>query len=196
MTTEARRVCVYCASSPNINLEFHTAASKLGQCLAEAGIEIIYGGGSLGSMGHLADGALAAGGRVLGILPRFMHKLEWGHSGLTELELVDTMHQRKNRMLMEADAVVALPGGCGTYEELFEAITFKQLGLYGGPIVLVNTRNYFAPLLALLTQAMDEGFMTRLHGDMWNVVGEPEQVIDGIINAPIWERPLDKFPER
>ncbi len=193
-TTDIERVCVYCSSSDHIEPAYHHAASRLGAHLAEQNVELIYGGGARGSMGHLADGALDAGGRVTGILPRFMHDLEWGHDGLSELQLVEDMHERKHRMLVNADAVVAMPGGCGTFEELFEAITFKQLGLFMGPIVLLNTLNYFAPLLDLLHQCVDQGFMTPKHQDMWQVIGEPDHVMGAIISAPAWSRPLDKFP--
>jgi len=138
-----RSVCVYCASSsrsPEIYLE---AAARLGRALAEAGMGIVYGGSSLGSMGRMAEAALAAGGKVTGVLPQFMDELEWGHRNLTELRVVDDMHERKRTMLELADAVVALPGGCGTLEELFEAITWKRLGLFFGPVVLVNVNGFF-----------------------------------------------------
>ncbi|MFK7956577.1 MAG: TIGR00730 family Rossman fold protein [Lysobacterales bacterium] len=192
--SEIQRVCVYCSSSDQIDPRYHQAATALGKHLGNADVELIYGGGSRGSMGHVANGALDVGGRVTGILPRFMHDLEWGHDGLTELQLVDDMHERKHRMLVNADAVIALPGGCGTFEELFEAITFKQLGLFMGPIVLLNTLNYFSPLMALLSQCVEQNFMTPKHEEMWQVIGAPEQAMDAIANAPDWSRPLDKFP--
>src|SRR6202012_1324112 len=118
--------------------------------LADAGLEVVYGGGARGSMGALANGALSKGGRVVGILPRFMADLEWGHSGLSELELVEDMRVRKHLMLPRSQPAIALPGGCGTLEELLEALTLTRLGLYLNPIVLVNTRGFFNPLLDLL----------------------------------------------
>ena len=124
-------------------------------------------------MGALADGALAAGGRIVGVIPKFMVDLEWGHDDLTELHVVEDMRTRKHEMLTRATAVVALPGGTGTLEELFEAITLKRLGLYLGPIVVVNTRGYYDPLLAQLGAAIDERFMDARHASMWTVVDEP-----------------------
>jgi uncharacterized protein (TIGR00730 family) len=144
------RVCVYCASSTEAHPEHYEATRTLGRLLAEAGITIVYGGGSVGSMGALADAALAAGGRLVGILPKFMNDLEWGHKSLTELRLVDDMHHRKRMMIEESDAIVALPGGSGTFEELLEAITWKRLGLVVSPIVIVNVRGFYDPLRALL----------------------------------------------
>src|ERR1700733_3599055 len=155
----SRAVCVYCASSRTSHPEYREAAFRLGGILASQGLEIVYGGGSRGSMGALADGALSKGGRVVGILPRFMADLEWGHQGLTELKLVEDMRTRKHLMLRGAQAAIALPGGCGTLEELLEAITLKRLGLFLGPIILVNTRGFFHPLLELLSHAVGEHFM-------------------------------------
>src|SRR5579884_3607112 len=137
------RICVYAASSQQCDPLYHDAAKRLGALLAQAGCTLVYGGGSAGSMGAVANGALAAGGEVVGVIPRFMADLEWGHGGLTRLELVEDMRERKHRLLTDSDAVVALPGGCGTLEELFEAITLKRLGLYFKPIVLLNTRGYY-----------------------------------------------------
>ncbi|HXA51554.1 MAG TPA: TIGR00730 family Rossman fold protein, partial [Candidatus Acidoferrum sp.] len=133
-----RTVCVYCSSSDRTPPVYLEAAAHLGRALAEAGIGIVYGGSSLGSMGRMATAALEAGGKVTGILPRFMDELEWGNRALTELRIVDDMHERKRLMLELSDAVIALPGGCGTLEELFEAIAWKRLGLYFGPVVMVN----------------------------------------------------------
>jgi uncharacterized protein (TIGR00730 family) len=191
MSTQAgrpreRSVCVYCASSRSADPEYRSAAQRLGEVLAAAGIAIIYGGGAVGSMGALADGALAHGGRVVGILPRFMADLEWGHRGLTELELVDDLRARKHLMLTRSDAAIALPGGSGTLEELLEAITLKRLGLYLNPIVLVNTREFFAPLLTLLARAVEERFMDPRHLKMWQVVERPEDVPGALANAPAW----------
>ncbi len=181
-----RAVCVYCASSRSSHPDYRTAAYRLGEVLAAAGLGIVYGGGAVGSMGALADGALGKGGRVVGVLPRFMADLEWGHRGLTELELVEDMRARKHLMLTRSDAAIALPGGSGTLEELLEAITLKRLGLYLKPIVLVNTRGFFAPLLTLLGQAVEERFMDRRHLGMWQVVAQPEEVPAALAAAPAW----------
>src|SRR3982751_49264 len=149
-------VCVYCASSSRTPPVYLEAAARLGHTLAMAGIGIVYGGSSLGSMGRMAAAALEAGGKVTGILPRFMDELEWGNRSLTELRIVDDMHERKRLMLELSDAVIALPGGCGTLEELFEAITWKRLGLFFGPVVLVNVNGFFHPCIELLVRRVNE----------------------------------------
>lgn len=181
-----RAVCVYCASSRTAHPEYRDAARRLGATLAEQGFGVVYGGGGAGSMGALADGALSKGGRVVGVLPRFMADLEWGHKGLTELNLVEDMRTRKHLMLARSQAAVALPGGSGTLEELLEAITLKRLGLYLNPIVLVNTRSFFDPLIELLSRAVEERFMDERHLKMWQVVPQPEQVPEALEAAAPW----------
>jgi uncharacterized protein (TIGR00730 family) len=180
------RVCVYCASSRQCDQVYHEAAARLGAVLARNHVTIVYGGGKSGSMGALADGALAEGGRVIGVLPRFMDDVEWGHKRLSELILVNDMHERKRLMIQEVDAVIALPGACGTWEELFEAMSFKRLGLYSGPIVIVNTANYYDPMLQMLDRSVEYRFMDERHRAMWVVVDEPEQVLDAISNSAPW----------
>ncbi len=181
-----RKVAVYCASSRQCAEEYHQAARCLGEALARASYTIVYGGGAVGSMGALAEGALACGGRVIGVLPRFMEELEWGHRGLSELLLVDDMRARKERMLSGSEGVVALPGGCGTLEELLEVVTLKRLGLYVRPIILVNTRRFFDPLVELLRRAIRERFMDPRHEAMWQVVSEPAEVPGALAAAPDW----------
>ena len=188
-----RAVCVYCASSRTAHPEYREAAFRLGETLAANRTTVIYGGGGQGSMGALADGALSKGGRVVGILPRFMADLEWGHPGLSELRLVEDMRTRKHLMLTGAQAAIALPGGCGTLEELLEAITLKRLGLFLGPIVLVNTRGFFHPLLELLSRAVDEHFMDDRHPLMWRVVAQPEDVPEALERAPAWSAEFRTF---
>jgi len=188
-----RTICVYCASSRRCDAAYHEAARRAGEVLAANGFGIVYGGGVSGSMGAVADGALERGGKVRGILPRFMMDLEWGHPRLTELRIVEDLRIRKHLMLSDSHGVVALPGGCGTFEELFEALTLKRLGLYVHPIVLVNTRNYFAPLIAMLEHAVEEQFMGKLHLDMWQVVGEPEEIPHALATAPPWSEAARDF---
>ena len=194
-TAEAgeRSVCVYCASSQQCAPVFHDAAFRLGVALADAGFTLIYGGGATGSMGAVADGALSRGGRVVGVLPRFMAELEWGHDRLSELHLADDMRTRKHEMLSRSEGVVALPGGSGTLEELLEAISLKRLGIFLGPIVLVNTAAFFDPLLALLESAVAERFMDPRHLAMWQVVAEPEQVPAALDTAPAWDADARRF---
>jgi uncharacterized protein (TIGR00730 family) len=181
-------VCVYCSSSDRTPAVYLEAAARLGRVLAGAGISVVYGGSTLGSMGRMAAAALDAGGKVIGILPRFMDELEWGNRALTELRIVDDMHERKRLMLELSDAVIALPGGCGTLEELFEAITWKRLGLYFGPIVLVNVNGFYDSCIDLLERTVAEGFMNEQHRAMWSVVAEPEQAIQALRDAPAWSR--------
>jgi len=186
-------VCVYCASSRSAHPAYREAARRLGAALAEHNLGIIYGGGAIGSMGALADGALSRGGRVVGILPRFMAELEWAHPGLSELQVVEDMRSRKHLMLTHSVAVVALPGGSGTLEELLEALTLKRLGLYLNPIVLVNTRGFFDSFTALMSRCIEEHFMDQRHRQMWQLVEEPEQVPDAIGAAPRWSSDARKF---
>ncbi len=186
-------VCVYCASSRLAHPEYRAAARRLGEVLAGQGVGIVYGGGAVGSMGALADGALSHGGRVIGILPRFMAELEWGHKGLTDLKLVEDLRTRKHMMLTLSQAAIALPGGSGTLEELLEAITLKRLGLYLNPIVLVNTRGFFTALLDVLNRAVEERFMDRRHLMMWQVVGTPEEVPGALASAPAWSAQARDF---
>jgi uncharacterized protein (TIGR00730 family) len=188
-----RAVCVYCASSRIAHPDYRAAARRLGEVLAQEGVGIVYGGGAVGSMGALADGALARGGRVIGILPRFMADLEWGHRGLTDLQLVEDLRTRKHLMLTLSQAAIALPGGSGTLEELLEAITLTRLGLYLNPILLVNTRGFFDPLIELLSRAVEEHFMDERHLLMWQVVGTPEEVPAALANAPPWSAAARAF---
>ncbi len=190
---QGRSVCVYCASSQSCAPVFHAAAFRLGTALADAGFTLVYGGGATGSMGAVANGALARGGRVVGVLPRFMAELEWGHDRLSELHLVDDMRTRKHEMLSRSQGVVALPGGSGTLEELLEAISLKRLGIFLGPIVLVNTAGFFDPLLALLESAVAQRFMDERHLAMWQVVAEPEQAPAALAAAPAWDAEARRF---
>lgn len=180
------RICVYAASSPQAAPEFHQAARLLGELLATSQCTVVYGGGSQGLMGSLANGALSQGGEVIGILPKFMADLEWGHTGLTHLDLVEDMRERKHKLLTGSDAVIALPGGCGTLEELFEAITLKRLGLYLNPVILLNTRNFYTPLQSFLAHVIEENFMNSEHAQMWSLVDTPEQALPAIHATPKW----------
>lgn len=187
------RICVYCASSNSCDPEYHAAARELGVRLAAAGHQIVYGGGARGSMGALADGALGAGGQVHGVLPHFMNEIEWGHRGLSGLELVDDMRTRKHRMLERADAVIALPGGSGTLEELFEALTLKRLGLLPIPILLVDTRGFYTQLEALLVRCVEERFMAREHLAMWRRVADPEAALAALAEGSSWPADALRF---
>lgn len=188
-----KRIAVYCASSQLCAAEYHQAARRVGEVLAENGLTIVYGGGAVGSMGAVADGALGRGGRVIGVLPRFMEELEWGHKNLSELEVVLDMRTRKERMLADTAGVIALPGGTGTFEELLEALTLKRLGLYTSPILLLNTRDFFAPLQQLLESAVREKFMDERHLAMWQLVDTPEEIMAAFAAAPSWSAAAREF---
>jgi len=186
-------ICVYCASSTQIKPSYFDATSSLAQILAKANLSVVYGGGSNGLMGQLADSVLAEGGKITGVIPRFMCEVEWNHTSLTELILVETMHERKEKMATMADAVVALPGGCGTLEELLEVITWKRLGIFTKPIVIVNLEGYFDALITMLDRAVDEHFMRDEHREMWKVVETPEEVLSAIQNSTAWDSNARSF---
>ncbi|MGE5325546.1 MAG: TIGR00730 family Rossman fold protein, partial [Deltaproteobacteria bacterium] len=154
---------------------------------------VVYGGGAAGSMKSLADGVVAEGGRLVGVIPEFMVKLEWVDPRLPETIVVRDMHERKKRMIDGVDAVVALPGGCGTLEELMEAITWKRLGLYLGAIVILNTQSFYQPLIRLLDRCIGERFMDSRHAQMWSVVGEPDEVPQAISVAAPWSEDCRSF---
>jgi len=181
-----QRVTVYAASSQALASEYRQAAERLGRTLASAGIDVYYGGGSRGLMGAMADGALADGGRVYGVIPEFLTQVEKGHQGITRLDVVPDMHTRKARMLEHSQAVITLPGGCGTFEEVFEVMTLKRLGQFLGPIILINTGGYYDGLLAFLEHSVEQRFMNRTHLAMWQSVDEPEAVLEALSEAPEW----------
>ncbi|BDX37965.1 cytokinin riboside 5'-monophosphate phosphoribohydrolase [Tenuifilaceae bacterium CYCD] len=187
------KVCVYCASSNKVDEKYFNDAEILATDLARKGITIVYGGGSNGLMGKIADTALMHKGKVIGILPRFMDKVEWGHKGLTELILVKDMHERKSLLIEGVDAVVALPGGCGTLEELMEVITLKRLGKFTKPIIILNTDGFYEHLKALLNKMVEERFMRTEHVDIWTFVDKPEDIIPAIENAPKWDSDAINF---
>ena len=188
-----KTICVYCASSTQVKPSYFDATARLSRIIADANLSVVYGGGSKGLMGQLADSTLEAGGRITGVIPRFMCDVEWNHTNLTELILVDTMHERKEKMAIMADAIVALPGGCGTLEELLEVITWKRLGIFSKPIVIVNLEGYFDALILMLNRAVDEHFMRAEHRRMLVIVETPEQVLEAIKNSDNWDSNARSF---
>lgn len=163
------------------------AAYRMGRLMGEAGIELVYGDGGIGLMRHLADGALSAGGKVTGVIPRFMVEQGWNNPRSTQTIVTETMHERKATITAMVDAMVALPGGIGTMEELFECLTWKQLGLHGKPVVILNTDGFFAPVIAALDKMVAERFMQVVHrNEMFSIVSEPEQVLPAIQAARTW----------
>ncbi|HEY2943327.1 MAG TPA: TIGR00730 family Rossman fold protein [Vicinamibacteria bacterium] len=174
-----RQVCVFCGSSPGRRPAFAAAASELGARLAADRIGLVYGGGSVGLMGTVADAALAAGGEVVGVIPEALAGKEVAHTGLTRLHVVKSMHERKALMAGMADAFVALPGGFGTLDELFEAITWGQLGIHRKPIGLLDVEGYFAPLLAFVDRAVGDGFIRPPYRGLFVV----SATVDGLLAA-------------
>lgn len=191
--SEIKNICVYCASSPQIAPVYFKAAERLGYLLAEKGINLIDGAGKVGLMGCLNNTVLAAGGTVTGVIPRFMVERGWHHSGLTQLVETETMHERKSLMARMSDAVIALPGGCGTMEELLEVITWKQLGLYLKPIVVLNIQGFYNPLIEMLEKAIGQQFMRHEHESLWQVAFTPEEAVELCVSLPAWDKKICKF---
>ena len=186
-------VCVYSASSTKIDPVYFEAAEQLGRLLAEHHIRLVNGAGSIGLMRSVADAVLSNGGEVTGVIHHFMVEQNWQHTSLTELIEVASMHERKQKMADLSDAVIALPGGCGTLEELLEVITWKQLGLYLNPVVILNVNGFYDPLLNMLGRAIDENFMRRQHGDIWKVANTPEEAVELLYTTPVWDISIRKF---
>ena len=186
-------VCVYSASSTKISSVYFEAAEKLGSLLAKQHIRLINGAGSIGLMRSVADAVLENGGEVTGVIPHFMVEQNWHHTGLTELIEVTSMHERKQKMANLSDGIIALPGGCGTLEELLEIITWKQLGLYLNPIIILNINGFFDPLFQMLERAIEENFMRQQHGDIWKVAQTPEEAVELLQTTPVWDASIRKF---
>lgn len=170
-------VCVFCASSANIDARYLDDARELGQRLAQGGWRCVNGGGAVGLMGAVTDGSLDAGGQVTGVIPKFMVDNGWCYDRLEDVIVTADMHQRKHTMSEMADAVIALPGGVGTLEELLETLTWRQLGLVKTPVIILNTLGYYDSLLALLQHAIDEGFMKPGHASLWRVASTPAEAV-------------------
>ncbi|MCP8465235.1 TIGR00730 family Rossman fold protein [Pseudomonas sp. ZM23] len=191
-----RSICVFCGASPGASPIYQETAEALGRHLAERGIRLVYGGGAVGLMGMVADAALAAGGEVIGIIPQSLKEAEIGHKGLTRLEVVDGMHARKARMAELSDAFIALPGGLGTLEELFEVWTWGQLGYHGKPLGLLEVNGFFDPLLTFLDHLVQERFVRSQHREMLQRAATPAELIDALagwkpLAAPKW---VDRTP--
>ncbi|WP_341706863.1 TIGR00730 family Rossman fold protein [Halopseudomonas sp.] len=174
------RLCVFCGSSPGNKPEYLAAAQQLGTALAKAGIGLVYGGAQVGLMGAVADAALAAGGEVIGVIPRHLVERELAHEGLTTLHEVSSMHERKAMMADLSDGFIALPGGVGTFEELFEVWTWGQLGHHQKPCALLNAAGYYDQLIAFLDHALTEGFMRQPYRDMLIVDTEANALLDKV----------------
>lgn len=191
-------ICVFCGSSSGRGDSYRQAAAGVGTLLAQQGITLVYGGAHVGTMGALADACLAAGGKAIGVMPQRLVDREVAHSGLTELHIVDSMHARKAKMADLADAFIALPGGFGTYDELFEILTWSQIGLHQKPTGLLNVADFYAPLMTFLRSSVAAGFVQPRHLEMLHVGATAEELLDRLSaaheGAPVpgkWTLPTD-----
>jgi uncharacterized protein (TIGR00730 family) len=177
-------ICVFCGSSGRVAEQHRKAASRFGQILAENGITLVFGGGRVGLMGLCADAAVAAGGNAGGIIPRILHEVEVAHQNLTELHIVETMHQRKKMMFDRSDAFVVLPGGVGTLDETFEIVTWRQLRLHDKPIIVVNEGGYWTPFIAMVDHIVASGFAGERTRQLFKVVESVEDVLPALAVTP------------
>ena len=190
---EIKSVCVYSASNDGARECYHEAAVRLGELLARHRLRLVNGAGGKGLMCAVADAVLGHGGEAVGVIPRFMMERGWHHRGMSRLVEVETMHERKQMMASLSDAAIALPGGCGTLEELLEVLTWKQLGLYPKPIIILNVEAYFDPLLEMLRKAISVHFMRGEHEVLWRVAATPEEAIRLLFSTPLWDNHIGKF---
>ncbi len=186
-------VAIYCASSTKIKPIYYEAASKLGRLLAERGVTQVNGAGNMGLMQAASDAALAAGGKVIGVIPHFMIEQNWHHTGLTQIIETADMESRKQTINDMTDAAIVLPGGCGTLDELFEIMTLKQLGVYLKPIVILNIDGYYDYLLRHLQHSMEENFMRKEHVDIWRVAETPEEAVEMVFTTPLIDESVRRF---
>ena len=186
-------ILTYAASSGLLPQIYVDGAIELGSMAAQRGHTIINGAGRTGLMGAVTKGAMQAGGKAIGVIPKFMIEHGWQHTGMTKLVITEDMHERKEQMASRSDAVIALPGGVGTMEELLEIITWKQLGLYLKPIVILNIDHYFDPLLQQMSKAIEQNFMRNFHNRLWNVAETPEEAITLCETTPMWNPGLTKY---
>ncbi|MEX0986714.1 MAG: TIGR00730 family Rossman fold protein [Bacteroidales bacterium] len=188
-----KKVCVFAASSPGIHQDYLDAGREMAKILVRHNYAMNFGAGSVGIMGAMADEMLAMKSTVNGIIPGFMEKMGWTHPGLLNVQVVETMHERKLLMMKDVDAIISMPGGVGTLEELLEAITLKQLGQFLKPIVILNTNNFYEPLLRQFEEMIRQNFMRPLHGKIWQVAEKPSEVLELIENEPDWDPLTIKF---
>jgi len=187
------KVCVFCASSHKVDSKYFDVAEKTAEVLTINNITTVYGGGAVGLMGKLADTAMEKQGKVIGIIPKFMMDVEWGHKNITELILVKDMHERKKKLIEDIDAIVILPGGSGTLEETMEVITLKRLGKFTKPIIFINTDGFYDSLFTLFDKMVEEKFMREEHQQMWTSINHPEEIIDAIKASPVWDESAIKI---
>ena len=181
-------ICVFASSSSRIDNGYATAATSLGILLAQAKMDVVYGGGGIGLMGKLADAVIENGGRITGVIPSFMKDEGWDHSAVSKMIVTSDMGERKKQMFAMADAIVALPGGVGTLEELTEALTLKQLGLYKGPIIILNTLNFYKSFIDFLDHMISGHFLRYEHKGMWEIANTTEEVMALLLKKDGWHQ--------
>jgi uncharacterized protein (TIGR00730 family) len=179
-------VCVFASSSSRIDNKYMQAAAELGSLFARSKMNVIFGGGGIGLMGALADAVIENGGTITGVIPSFMNDEGWGHPNVNDMIVTSDMGDRKKNMFARADAVVALPGGVGTLEELTEAITLKQLGLFKGPVIILNTLNFYKSFIDFLEHMIAGNFLRREHKGMWVIANTPKEVLTALSNDKGW----------
>jgi uncharacterized protein (TIGR00730 family) len=182
-----KTLCVFSASSSQIDTMYYEAARQLADVCVENHIHVMYGGGAVGLLGALADRIIEKKGRITGIIPDFMKVLEWAHEEVSEMIVVEDMRERKKRMIENVDAVVTLPGGVGTLEELLEVITLKQLGRFHSPIIIINTNGFYNSLLKMFDEMIERQFMHNLNRNIWTVIDNPGQLLPAIENSQHWD---------
>lgn len=192
---EIKKVCVYCASSDKIDPKYFEATEIIAKTLVENNTTVVYGGGAVGLMGKLADTVLAEKGHIIGIMPHFMKEVEYHHKDVNEFIFTADMHERKKQFMIGVDALITLPGGCGTFEEFMEAITLKRLGVFTKPIVLLNLDGYYDQLLAMMDNAVESGFLSEKHLEMWKVFDDPKDVLKAIKESTPWSKDAIKFAQ-
>jgi uncharacterized protein (TIGR00730 family) len=184
-----KRVCVFCGSSAGRRAEYEYAAVAMGEALVERGIELVYGGGNVGLMGVIADTVMRGGGKVVGVIPQALADREIANIGVTDLRVVDSMHTRKAMMAELSDAFIAMPGGVGTFEEFFEAVTWTQLGVHRKPCGLLNVEDFYTPLVNFIDHAVDEGFLKAVHRRAIVVSDDPDELLDALSDVELPDVP-------
>ncbi|MCE7995071.1 MAG: TIGR00730 family Rossman fold protein [Roseivirga sp.] len=192
---EIKKVCVYCASSDKVDSKYFEATEIIAKTLVKNNTTVVYGGGAIGLMGKLADTVIAEKGRIIGIMPHFMKEVEYHHKDVNEFIFTADMHERKKQFMIGVDALITLPGGCGTFEELMEAITLKRLGVFTKPIVILNLDGYYDKLLDMMNHAVDCRFLSEKHLDIWKVFEDPKDVLKAINESTPWSKDAIKFAQ-
>jgi len=190
-----KKVCVYCGSSDKVDSKYFEATKTLAKSLVKNNVTVVYGGGARGLMGQLADTVLEEKGRIIGIMPHFMKEVEFHHKDVNEFIFTADMHERKKQFMVGVDALITLPGGCGTFEELMEAITLKRLGIFTKPIVILNLDGYYDKLFEMLDLTVEEGFLSEKHKEIWTPFEDPSKVIEAINNSAPWSKDALTFAQ-